>query len=318
MAGIDHSIYFQAKPLDIFGSVQRGLEMRNTLDQRELQKKEREKQAQIDQAYQAGVVQNPDGTYSYDNNLAMSRLAGVSGAGRNAFEFNQQMINQKREEQKYQDALKQQEFENQYKRDALVNDAANRAYARNFDREKFNFEKSKALIDQQKKVQSGENLPLDQKKMVETLSSKNANKIAIKNQIDAVMSNWDNLSEDQQVAAGRQLLKTLNSTEGADAIGSEEAARLGSKLEFAMGNFANSNPTQFGRDLKGFAEQARNTSKSIGNAVGMNQGQIDSIMGRSQLSGRPSDPITPSAGGVVDGYRFKGGDPSRQENWEKI
>ena len=26
----------------------------------------------------------------------------------------------------------------------------------------------------------------------------------------------------------------------------------------------------------------------------------------------------PAAGTVVDGYRFKGGDPSKQENWERV
>lgn len=133
------------------------------------------------------------------------------------------------------------------------------------------------------KAKSGESLPLDSKKMVEGLSTKNANKIAIKNQIDAVLSSWDSLSDDQKVTSGRQLLKTLNSTEGADAIGAEEANRLGAKLEFALGNLTpwNSNPIQFGRDLSGFKEQASNVSKSIGTAIKSNQDIIDEKMGRS-------------------------------------
>lgn len=118
---------------------------------------------------------------------------------------------------------------------------------------------------------------LEEKKTIENLSTKNANKVSIKNQIDAVMSKWDSLSNDQKLASGRQLLKTLNSTEGADAIGAEEANRLGSKLEFAMGNLTNSNPVQFGRDLDGFAEQARNTSKAIGTAIESNRGIMKSI-----------------------------------------
>lgn len=88
------------------------------------------------------------------------------------------------------------------------------------------------------------------------------------------------MPEDQKIAAGRQLLKTLNSTEGADAIGAEEANRLGSKLEYALGNFTNSNPTQWGRDLEGFKTQAMNTSKSIGDAIEANKGHIDSAYGR--------------------------------------
>jgi hypothetical protein len=114
-------------------------------------------------------------------------------------------------------------------------------------------------------------------------------KASIKNQIDAVMGNWDKLSDDQKISQGRQLLKTLNSTEGADAIGAEEAKRLGAKLEFAMGNFLNSNPMQFGRDLPGFAEQARNTSKSIGDAMAANQRMIDEAYGRQTQEQALSD-----------------------------
>lgn len=140
------------------------------------------------------------------------------------------------------------------------------------------------------KIGSGEYLPLDKKKSVEGLASKNANKISIKNQIDAVMTSWDDLSDDQKVSAGRQLLKTLNSTEGADAIGAEEAKRLGAKLEFAMGNFTNSNPTQFGRDLKGFKEQAQHVSKAIGQSVQSNQDIIDQQFGRrSSVAKTPKD-----------------------------
>lgn len=142
--------------------------------------------------------------------------------------------------------------------------------------DKFEFDKTK----EKNAKQSGEKLPIDSKKVIETLASKNATKISIKNQIDAVMANWDELPEDQKIAAGRQLLKTLNSTEGADAIGVEEANRLGSKLEYALGNFTNSNPTQFGRDLEGFKQQAMNTSKGIGDAIEANKRQIDSAYGR--------------------------------------
>lgn len=122
-------------------------------------------------------------------------------------------------------------------------------------------------------------LPLDKKKIVEKLATSNASKIAIKNQIDAVVEKWDNLSDDQKLAAGRQLLKTLNSTEGADAIGVEEANRLGAKLEFAMGNLTNSNSFQDGRDLKGFKQQAAETSKSIGTAIDSNGKIINNLMG---------------------------------------
>ena len=132
------------------------------------------------------------------------------------------------------------------------------------------------------KLSKAAELPIEDRLVVSGLSQKNANKAAIVNQIDAVMGNWDKLSDDQKFSQGGQLLKTLNSPEGADAVGAEEARRLGSKLEFAFGNFTNSNPTQFGRDLEGFKTQAMGTSTSLKDAIKSNQGIVGNLSGRQQ------------------------------------
>jgi hypothetical protein len=157
----------------------------------------------------------------------------------------------------------------------------------------FDAQQSKVLKSMANKsdTTTGEKLPIDKKKIVENLATKNANKIAIANQIDSVLSIWDTLDDEQKLAQGRQMLKTLNSPEGADAIGAEEANRLGSKLEFAMGNFTNSNSTQFGRDLEGFKEQAFNTSKGLKGAIQLNQGIIDREIGRDSTPSQSSDMI---------------------------
>lgn len=144
---------------------------------------------------------------------------------------------------------------------------------KNFEQRERGIEATK---DQRDRTYNAENhdldrLPGEDRETVKDLARKNAGKVSIANQIDAVLGNWDTLPEDQKLLQGRQLIKVLNSTEGADAVGAEEAKRLGSKLEFAFGNLTNSNTTQFGRDLKGFKEQAANTSKAIRGAVGMNQ-----------------------------------------------
>lgn len=141
----------------------------------------------------------------------------------------------------------------------------------------------KKMQDRSKPENSFKALPVEKQKVIEGLGTKNANKIAISNQIDSVMNNWDNLSDDQKVTQGRQLIKVLNSTEGADAVGSEEAKRLGSKLEFAMGNLFNSNPVQWGRDLEGFKEQANLTSKGIKGAIKSNNSSIDEAYGRAPV-----------------------------------
>lgn len=129
-----------------------------------------------------------------------------------------------------------------------------------------------------------ERLAPENQAVITDLAKKNANKIAIANQIEAVMSKWDELPDDQKVAQGRQLIKTLNSTEGADAVGEGEAARLGGKLEFALGNLTNSNPTQFGRDLPGFKIQADDTVKNIRAAVDKNTAKIDELYGRPSIN----------------------------------
>lgn len=175
--------------------------------------------------------------------------------------------------------------------------------------------------------------PPDQE-VVKDLARGNASKLTIKNSIDSVMGGWDKLSDDQKVAQGRQLLKTLNSTQGADAIGAEEAKRLGSKLEFALGNMFNSNPIQFGRDLPGFKEQALATSKNIGSTIDANQQQMRQIAGPAAGRGLsnlianqnpPSDMVTVSNGKETlqisqsdlaaaqkDGFNVLGGrDPSK-------
>lgn len=130
------------------------------------------------------------------------------------------------------------------------------------------------------KAKSGESLPIDSKKQIEALSTKNANKLSIQNQLNAFVESFDRLPDDQKIVQSRQLLKTLNSPEGADAIGSEEAKRLGNLIEFKYFNFTE--PGSFmGRDLEEFKSQVQNTARMIGQGVRSNQKQIDKLMGRS-------------------------------------
>lgn len=138
-------------------------------------------------------------------------------------------------------------------------------------------------------------LPVDKQEVIKGLAKDNAGKESIANAIDAVLSNWDNLSDEEQLQQGRQLIKTLNSTQGKDAVGAEEAARLAGKLDFALGNLSpfNNNPIQFGRDLEGFKTDAQITSKGIRDAMAANQKTIDSNYGRQSQS-----PKTQSAGKI--------------------
>lgn len=79
MAEIDSSIYSRSRPPDILGSVQRGLSMRDMIDQRARTQELDERRKKTDAAYTGSIVKNPDGTTSFDNQKLLSGLAGVGG-----------------------------------------------------------------------------------------------------------------------------------------------------------------------------------------------------------------------------------------------
>lgn len=131
------------------------------------------------------------------------------------------------------------------------------------------------------------NIPAQDRETVLGLTKKNVDKETIANSIDSVMNKWDNLSEGEKLKQGQQLIKVLNSTQGADAVGTEEAKRLANKLEFAMGNLTNNNPIQFGRDLEGFKKDAKITSSNIRDSIKMNQNIIDQKLGKPVEASKP-------------------------------
>jgi hypothetical protein len=161
----------------------------------------------------------------------------------------------------------------------------------------------KRALDQRDRLETSnkrefDNLPEDSKITIKALSANNANKEAISGQIEAVFSRWDTLSDSEKLQQGKQLIKTLNSTQGADAVGAEEAKRLAGKLEFALGNFFNSEPTQFGRDIEGFKKDAETTVAGIRDAMKSNQAVIDKAYGRSN-----SQAQQPQQGGASGNWR---------------
>jgi hypothetical protein len=72
------------------------------------------------------------------------------------------------------------------------------------------------------------------------------------------------------------MIKLLNSTEGQDAVGAEEAKRLANELE----PYTLKSPTGFprlGQDLEGFQNRAEAVRQSLKNAVRTNQQQVQQI-----------------------------------------
>lgn len=143
-------------------------------------------------------------------------------------------------------------------------------------------------------------LPVESQEIVKDLSKKNASKISIANQLKSTLAlfNDPNTSDDQKITAGRQAIKTLNSTEGADAVGTEEAKRLAGYLDFKLFNITEPG-SPFGRDLPEFGVQVQNTIKSIEDGVARNKSQIDELYGRSP-SFNESRPTNSGPGKTLD------------------
>lgn len=128
---------------------------------------------------------------------------------------------------------------------------------------------------------NGEDMPIDTKKTVIELAGKNASKMTIANQIDndlkVLMAEKD---PKQKFYFANNMLKTLNSLEGPDALTGDDSARLAGMLKFAYGNFGNDSPIQFGRDLEGFEKFVQQKSFGLRNSIKSNKAQIDELMGR--------------------------------------
>lgn len=107
-----------------------------------------------------------------------------------------------------------------------------------------------------------------------------------------------NKSDEEKVKAGQGLLKLLNSAEGSDAVGAEEAKRIGDYLEFAMGNFTGPGSMRVGRDLPGFVNQVKNYSSLLGERIIGNEQGLNAIKKGIPLSqvGGAQDLKTGAAG----------------------
>lgn len=75
MAQIDSSIYNNIQSPDIFGSIQKGISLRQMIDKNSQDKAALEKQGKIEEAYKSGYVTNPDGSVTKD----VKKIAGSLG-----------------------------------------------------------------------------------------------------------------------------------------------------------------------------------------------------------------------------------------------
>lgn len=319
---IDSSLFQNQNGIDAIGSIQRGLQIADQIEGRKAKRAQSEKNLAIQEAYKAGVTQNPDGTFTFDKKKSLGEIAKLDG--QLAMQLDEELRNQEAQQQKnqfenqknmldltgrYIGAAKanpqawpqiRADFIAQTKSDPasipesydpkwiaqqenMVLTADQRRAQGNSDRD-FNLKEQEIALKRTEnaikkeelklKNKDFERLPEEDREVVKTLASTNGKVKAIVNNINSSLESWDTLKDTDKVAKGRLLLKVLNSPLGADAIGSEEAKRLGGKLEFAMSNISNSNPTQFGRDLKGFKDDSLELAKSLERAIKQNEDVI--------------------------------------------
>lgn len=128
-------------------------------------------------------------------------------------------------------------------------------------------------------------------------------KIGIINQIDSTVASMNDpkIDEATKVRLGNQLLKVLNSTEGKDAVGAEEAERLGDTLVYHLGlnpvNLFDPTKKFIGRNLPGFIDQATQTSNNLKTAVNSNRKSIgrDAIYNNEPVSSKSASSYINSA-----------------------
>jgi hypothetical protein len=68
--------------------------------------------------------------------------------------------------------------------------------------------------------------------------------------------------------------------------------------------------------LQGGTDAMGNKTESVMGAVNSRTGEMRRYDGQQAQQSNPSTP--PASGTIKNGYRFKGGDPSQQANWEKV
>lgn len=171
------------------------------------------------------------------------------------------------------------------KRDSFIQQSALEKLKQESD---FNAYENRKKIDQ-KYGNPGENLSFEQKEQIKAkykntgdnaanaaaqkkITEQNVGLSNVRNAMESALVKLEdpNLPDDEKIKVGQGLYKLLNSAEGSDAVGAEEAKRIGSYLEYNIMNFTQPGAI-FGRDLKGFTSQIKNYRDILGDRVKRNE-----------------------------------------------
>lgn len=141
-------------------------------------------------------------------------------------------------------------------------------------------ERTKAQTDALKNRPQQQNIGAAEKSQISALGTKLANQASIVNVLaparDSLVAAMRAGNKDLAIKIGQGMIKALNSDQGADAVGVEEAARLGNLLEFQIFNLTQPGP-MFGRDLEGFSAQVDETINKLKSSVAAGQKQLKQL-----------------------------------------
>lgn len=152
-------------------------------------------------------------------------------------------------------------------------------------------------------------LPVESQEIVKDLSKKNAQKLSIANQIAGDLKQYRaarGIDENGQPIPGVKpdndralkiangMVKTLNSKEGADAVGAEESGRLATAIQFQTNPLNLKGGQRLGRDFEAFDTQIGDTYNGIMGGIEANKAEIERAYGRKPAGTSPA-PTTPPA-----------------------
>jgi hypothetical protein len=174
-----------------------------------------------------------------------------------------------------------------------------------------------AKLKQEKSVNPNkfefERLPVENQEQIKDLSKGVAARTQIQKDIESALELLEStdVPEDQKVVIGLNLAKTLNSTQGKDAVGAEEVKRLVSYLEPVT--LLGPGGPRLGRDLGSFTNQVKLKSAEIGQSVAKQKAQIDQLYGRNptQITGIKIPDMSGGSGGRKEGTAFADDGASR-------
>lgn len=144
------------------------------------------------------------------------------------------------------------------------------------------------LPGQDKEKTADEKLSPEVQKAANSLAEQTAGQINIANNLKNDIAKFDKFlaegNEDQAVVVGENMVKTLNSVVGKDAVSKDEANRLVGFLTYHKGNLTEPGPI-FGRDLDAFRTQVGSKLDSLGKSIQDNSNFVEQIKsGKLDLS----------------------------------